>query len=391
MPSRYEELRRALDTGALIESARAQAGLNDFGDESFLEPIATLLDCIARDVDLHAQGLEMLKASVVRCLVNRLRMQEDIVRHPEILDEDVSDPIIVIGMGRSGTTKLHSLLSVADDVQKTYFWRLWNPARFPDTVPGQPDPRIAAANFSEMLSDDKPELDAAHHIDHEAPDEEWMLYFYTFDDWGWCQALPTSSYFDWVMARSSLRPYRYVKQILQYLQWQDGGKRGRPWVLKTVGYIAHMDSLLDCYPNATLVHPHRDPRDTIPSYAKFLSGMAIYSNHVDPNITGRETLRWWKLAMDRYLDARNRLELNGRILDVGYEQVRNDPMMIVKAVYQKAGRTLSVDTEQKMAAWNSSHEQGKHGKHEYSLDEFGLTEAMVDSAFDEYISRFIHH
>ena len=89
------------------------------------------------------------------------------------------------------------------------------------------------------------------------------------------------------MKRPSIEAFRYVKTLLQYLQWQDGGKRNSPWVMKAIGYIANMDSLLECYPNATVVHPHRDPRETIPSYAKFIGGLlSIYGNRVDPHAFG---------------------------------------------------------------------------------------------------------
>lgn len=387
---RYAALRRELDADRFIADARNNARLNDFGDEGFLVPMRMLLDCVARDVDFHAQGLEVFKADVNRCLVNRLRMQEDIKRHPEILDEDVSDPIIVTGLGRSGTTKLHKMLSAADDVQKTYFWRMWNPARFPDAIPDQPDPRIKAADFSNLISEDKPGIDAAHHIEQGEVEEEWMLYFFTFENWSWCQTTPSFSFHDWVMNQPAQRPYSLVKTILQYLQWQDGGKRNRPWILKAPGHLPYIDVLLECYPNATIVHSHRDPRDTIPSWTKFISHLwQIQSNPVDPHLAGREILKSWREAMTRYLEIRARMKLDTRIVDVDYEQVRADPMALMKQIYREAGRVMSPQAEAQMAQWHATNEQGKHGKHEYSLEEFGFSDALIDDAFAEYIRRFI--
>ena len=59
------------------------------------------------------------------------------------------------------------------------------------------------------------------------------------------------------------------------------------------------------------------------------------------------------------------------------------------AVYQRAGRTMTHAAEQKMAEWHTHNEQGRFGKHEYSLEEFGLSEASIDEAFAEYTGRFI--
>ena len=388
--NRYELLCRELQADRLIDLAREKTGLSDIGDSSFRMPLAKLLDCAARDINFNAQGLAIFKSEILRYLSNRLRMQEDLKCHPEILNEDVSNPIIIIGLGRSGTTKLQKILSLPDGVQKMWFWRLWNVARFPGEQPGRPAARIAAADFSSLISEDKPDLDAAHHIAGQEVDEDWMLYFYTFEEWGWCAIEPVFSFFDWAMAHPSLDAYRYVKTMVQYLQWQDGGKRGRPWVMKSVGHLAHMDSLAQCYPDAILIHPHRDPRETIPSWCKFLTSVwAIQSNPVDPHLLGKEILRQWSTAMDRYLDARQRLDLDGRILDVSYEQVRAEPMAIVGEVYRRAGVSLTVEEERSIAAWHDGNEQGRFGRHEYTLAEFGLTEADIDKTFGKYIKRFI--
>ena len=93
--------------------------------------------------------------------------------------------------------------------------------------------------------------------------------------------------------------------------------------------------------------------------------------------------------MARYLEARDRLRLNDRILDIRYEQIRNDPMSLIRDIYQRAGRTMSHEAEQKMADWHRNNEQGRYGKHDYSLEAFGLTVEGIRGAFAPYIERFI--
>ena len=389
---RIEALRRAFDPDQLIQTVQEMTGLCDFGDEHFLVPLRKLVDCAINDVDFHDQGVAYFIAAIERSLTNRLRAEADFKRHPEIFEEDVSDPIIIIGLGRSGTTKLQKMLSAPDDVQKLLLWRLYNPAPFPDAIPGAPDPRIEALNSSGMMvTDNKEEMDKAHNMAAMEVEEDVILYILTFEEFAsWCTLIPSSSFFDWLMQRPGTEAYRYVKKLLQYLQWQDGGKQNRPWILKSIAHTAYMDSLLECYPNATLVHTHRDPLHTIPSWAKlWCEYWQITSKPVDPHIAGRQTIKFFKTAMDRYLEARKRLCLDDRILDVRYEDVRTDSMTVMKAVYEKSGRTMSADAEQKMADWDRNNEQGKHGKHEYSLEQFGLTPDMIDEAFEEYIDRFI--
>src|SRR5690606_6163617 len=90
-------------------------------------------------------GFTQLDTMAHRLLVNRLRFAEDLAHHPEILDEDVSDPIVVIGFPRSGTTVLQRMMSADPAMQSLKLWRLLNPAPFPGEAPGEPGGRLAFA------------------------------------------------------------------------------------------------------------------------------------------------------------------------------------------------------------------------------------------------------
>ena len=388
----YERVKRELDPDTLMAAALTQSGVAEFRDNSFYEPLCKLVDCVARETDFHEQGLQFMKYDLLRNLINRLRLEDDVLTHPEILEEEVSDPIIIVGLPRSGTTKLQRMLSAPESVQKMYLWRALNPGRVPDAGPGKPDPRIATAGMTDFLADEdtKSERDAAHRMDPMEVDEEAILYMLTFDDWMWSMRTYSPSYYAWVMDRPSQPVYDYVQTVLKNLQWQDGGGRGRPWILKSVGYLTDFDSLFTSYPNATYVHPHRDPRSCVPSITKFVeTTRLVMMNPADPRETGRELLTMFRLAVERYLEVRDRLQLDDRILDVSYEQVRNDPMTIMEQIYDRAGRVLSDDAHRSMAQWHDTNEQGRFGVHQYSLEEFGLSEKLIDDAFADYIDRFI--
>lgn len=382
--------KNTINIDELIAEAIKISELSDFGPFKLKETLAMFVEHVVSCRFYTEEQLAAVEQDIVRCLINRLRFQEDLKLHPEILDEDVSDPIIILGLGRSGTTKMHKMLSTPDSIQKTSFWRLWNPARFPNAESHSSDPRIAAAGTSVLVTTENETIKAAHPMHAMEVEEEWLLYTLTFDDWIWCALLYVPSLFDWSMGRDRQAVYDYAKSLLQYLQWQDGGKQGRRWVLKSVGYIADMDAVNSCYPNATYLHTHRDPKSTIPSWTKFVS--AIWNERaepVDPKEAGRQMLYQWSIATERYLDSRQRLDLEDRILDVPYERVREDPMSIIRELYELAGMEMSADAESKMAGWHNSNEQYKNGRHSYSLAEFGLSEECIDEAFATYLERFI--
>src|SRR5262245_12174026 len=100
-----------LDPEELKAAASKEAGLDDYGDEAFEEPFRRYLEALVTEADLSPMGVMGQQLNVTRILVNRLRFQGDVKRHPEILDEAVLDPIVIVGLPRTGTTKLHRMIS----------------------------------------------------------------------------------------------------------------------------------------------------------------------------------------------------------------------------------------------------------------------------------------
>lgn len=92
--------------------------------------------------------------------------------------------------------------------------------------------------------------------------------------------------------------------------------------------------------------------------------------------------------MNRCIEARDRMQLDARILDIPYATIRDDIMPSIREIYRRNGRELTVEAEQAMREWERDNEQGKHGQHSYSLAEFGLDETQVAKAFAEYTRRF---
>ena len=110
---------------------------------------------------------------------------------------------------------------------------------------------------------------------------------------------------------------------------------------------------------------------------------------IDSSDVTRWTLEKYSRLIRRYLETRDRLGLDDRIYDVPYEQIRSDPMPAVREIYRRAGHTLTPQSEALMAQYERDNEQGKHGAHTYSLEDYGLSKAIIDEHFGDYIARFI--
>jgi len=400
----YQTQRQALDPDAMRQEAREKAGLDDFGDGVFMIAFDKMCECYARDADFHAEGLASYRKQTVNELVNRLRFEEDLKRHPEILEEDVTDPMIIIGLPRSGTTKMHRLVAADESLLKTFTWQLSNPAPFPDASPREVDPRIAATvEFESLLEKNAVQLAGAerandirlgHFYGELEVQEDCGLLAYTFnDDYQRITRVPCVSFREWLREReapSYADNYRYLYRLFQYLQWQQGGKQGRKWIMKNTGHPGHLDQMMAIHPNATIMHVHRDPRTTIASIAKL--GRGIWSTRlkdIDSHFCGQYYSNVMQWQTDRYLRFRDEMTLDDRIQDVFYPDVRSNPLPPIREMYSRAGYELTPRAEQQMIDWDLQNEEAKYGKNVYDLADFGLSKEQIERDFGEYIARFI--
>ena len=393
----YEERQSALAADAVLAEARRIAELSYFGDERFMDALHVMLECYADDIQVDQRGLAIVRATVVRQLVNRARFERDLALHPEIRDEDVSDPIVILGMPRSGTTKTHRMLGVDPNLLKTYMWQMLNPAPFPGWERGAPDARIAAARADEPLiqaSEDNPSLRAGHVYGAEEVQSDLWLAGLTFNDTFYSSYRPPSpSFHHYLLQRerpSNRDNFEYVAGLYRYLQWQQGGRRNRRWLMKNEALLGFLDDFIAVHPGATFVHLHRDPRVSIASFVKLTTEFARpLFDDVTPADVVFMIMERMSILMHRYLRIRDRLDLGDRILDLPYDQVRTDPMPAFRELYRRAGHELTPQSEALMLAYEQANEQGKHGAHVYSLEMFGLSDRIIEQHFSQYIRRFI--
>ena len=145
MPRVSAESEIAFDGARLLADAQSNTGLTDFGEEPFREPLSVLLRSLREEAQLNELGRATFRGRIVESLETRLKTQDWISRHPEILDEKIEAPIVIIGLMRTGTTMLHRILASDPRSHAAMWWEARFPAPHRDTNWGEPDPRIAHA------------------------------------------------------------------------------------------------------------------------------------------------------------------------------------------------------------------------------------------------------
>lgn len=376
----------SLTEESLINAARRASGLHDFVDDSFREPMRRMLDSLENEGALHPLGRATMRESLVRALVNRLRLEALSEVHPEIAATPVSNPVFVVGLQRTGTTMLQRLLTCEPELRAMAAWEGLNPAPFPkqSTRNGR-DPRLGLARTAERaLRYLSPVLFAIHPVEAEEPEEDIHLLDVTFVSPAVDAIVRAPSYQAWFCEVDQLPAYRYMHRLIQLLLWQRGGR----WLGKTPHHLEYLDELFSVFPDAKVIITHRDPSRTVASFCSMMAhSRVMFSDRVDPNEIGQQFSAKAIRAVERSMDARNRLP-SSSFLDVQYQDVVSDPLKEIRRVYDFIGMDLSPSTQSKMRQWLATNSQTKHGVHGYRLEDFGLSRESLAPHFETYRARY---
>jgi hypothetical protein len=385
-----------LDEASLLLEARERTGLSDFGEGSFREPLAKLLEAIEREARLTPAGRAGQRTRIVGLLSARLQRQAWFTRHPEIEAERVDVRIVVVGFPRTGTTLLHRIL--AQDPRSS--WIAWWECRHPAPLPGwqverarrEPDPRIARAEaeVAAMIAGN-PALAAVHPLDALAPDEDVMLLEHAFQSSPPAGLMNVPSYLRWHLAQDGRTAYDDHERFLRFLQWQ---KRARgepvgPFVLKAPHHMVHLDQLLARYSGAAIIQTHRDPLETLPSLASMaLELRRLTSDTVHPSECADYALTTARCRLERTESVRQATG-GQRFVDVWFGDIVTDALAVVERIYAQIGLDLPAGVRDRMARYVASHGRDKRPAHGYTLAQFGLDAEAIRREFSAYRETYV--
>jgi hypothetical protein len=383
-----------LEAEALLAAAREATALDDFGDAPLREPLGLLTASLRNEVPLSAGGRAAAARRLQALLSTRLRLQALWRRRPQILEQPLVAPWFIVGLPRTGTTFLHRLLANDAGLRTAPLWELMNPLPLgersdPEAPQPEPDPRIALAEQAlAALHRAAPDLQAMHEMHAQAPDEELNLLALGFASMGFEFSFGVPSYVQAYARQDHQAGYAFFRRVLQTLQWLHGEReQPRPWLLKAPSHMEQLRPLLQVFPDATVIHTHRDAATATVSLASLTaSGRRAYIERPDPQLVGRQM----SAAVERLLRAldRDRAEGDARFLDVQFAELMRDPIALVQRLYAARWRTLSTEAEAAMCAWLAANPRGKHGTHAYEAADFGIDLAERRAALAFYHRRF---
>nr|VFJ46430.1 MAG: Sulfotransferase family protein [Candidatus Kentron sp. DK] len=358
-----------LFTEPLLEKAIKQTGLTGFGPDDFREPLDILLESLREEARLSKRGVFIMTQTILRLLVNRLRMEKAFIDAPSLNETPIPRPLFILGLPRTGTTFLHNLLACDPNARWLRLWEGLYPAPPPRSL--REDPRIGkvqqwVATFEKAA----PGLASAHKLEPQGPEECLWLMEHTFADLIFELRVHVPGYARWLVAHEAdVVFYQYYRRQLQML---GAHCRGKYWVLKAPRHLPGLAGLLAMFPDARIVQTHRATEEVLPSLCSLCERLrTAFSDRVDKHAIGAH----WRWRLDRIREqsdgnrARGRL---GQFLDIAYEDLIRDPLGTVRKIHDHHGYEYSDRFEANMRIWLADNPQHKHGAHRYTRTEYGL-------------------
>ena len=348
------------------------------------------------EAGLRKERISHAVYGLTRSLRNNAALARERQQHPEIGREEIERPVFIVGINRTGTTFLHRLLS-----RDSRFWALRHyEVREPvlstgeyGTVAGTADdPRrlyaeelLGATNVGDMLA-------GVHHIDMDEPEEDFMLLWLAFTDWVYSVAYHVPAYGRWLADTGSRHAYAHHRRIMQHFTWQrrQRAPRGpRHWLLKMPFHLMELEMLLETYPDAVFIQTHREPAQFMASWNSVVERFRSFTTEPrPPHETGAEQLALMSGMLNDAVRFRaSRPELEGRWVDVHYAALVDNPLAVVGDIYARFGWPLEPTAVDEMQQWLVLQEKQRRRepRHEYRLEDYGLTPQVVNEAFAPYL------
>lgn len=367
------------DYEELLDAARAETDLDNFGADDFLEGLQILVRALRTEAQLNALGEAVLRQRIVGHLKQRLQVEDWYRRHPEIDDVAIRAPLIGLGLPRTGSSALSCLLAEDPNARSLLTWEANEPCPPPATVEG-PDPRIERAHELSRRAN----LKSHTPTSPTGPIECQDLMALDFKAHIFQAFAQIPSYSQWLLEADLTSTYSYERRVLKLLQWKFPEK---PWRLKAPTHILYLDYLVRAFPDARFVMTHRDPAEVILSVASVYADIVgKFTDALDKPYLGQLNVEQWSVGMKRALAFRAG-GADSKFFDIDFRAMQRNPLGEVRGLYEWLRAPVTDEFESGMVRWWQRNAETREPSTPADPIEFGLNVERIRPLFAEYTAR----
>jgi Sulfotransferase family len=381
-----------LDHAELLSSARATTGLEDVGEEEWpgwTETYERHVTGMDKEANLHLLGRILTRGEVLRVLQTWLQLQSLWSETAQIRELPVTAPVFVVGPPRTGTTILLELLALDPHLRAPMAYEALYPLAAGRSVARR---LLLSEAEQELWADIHPPFMLMHELASNLPCECVHFLMYDFSGPYWSMIYDAPSFTAWQLEHLETlgRLYRLHRRMLQTFQQQAPDRVPRRWLLKSPFHVSTLPALFAEYPDARVIHTHRDPQKFLPSLVSILSAMRfVRSDAVDVPTLAAGMEFTYKMFLEGAIEVRTAGSIPGdQIADLFFSQLMADPVRAVRRVYEQLDLVWPEDHDRVIRKYLADKPKDRYGAHVYSLADVGLEAESVRKSFATYVSHY---
>ncbi len=312
---------------------------------------------------------------------------------------DVKQPIFIISNPRSGTTFTHRLMCMDEDKYGyTYLYHTTFPSitlfkiiKFFSSI----DRKIGFPMKKSIMIFDKilfKGWENIHPMGWGQTEEDEAMYIYTGYSAGMFFLSPFVKdvyeivFPDTVDEKVRKKIMNFYTNSVQRVMFATG--HNKIFLSKNVMSTGRLESLHEAYPDARIIYLVRNPMEAIPSLISMFSipwnfhSPEIENNSPEFRAVGQIGIDYYKYfnKFKEKLDPKNLITIN-------YEDLINNPKVTIEEIYNHFGLEMSDVYSKKLAAITKKQKSYK-SSHDYSLEQFGMTEEHVYKELDFIFQKY---
>jgi hypothetical protein len=378
----------------LLDQAAEETGLNDFGDDWFIGPLAAY----AADLDaphLSDWGKAFLTRLVSKDLARRLQIIDCLRQHPEIEETPIPPILYITGHERSGTTLLHNLLSQHRDARFLSRWELMAPTPPPEPGSLATDPRRAAvqASVDALRGSD---LEYMHWVNADEPEEcVWGLMDCN-GLLGMAVGLIMPSWLDWLGSHDFAPSLANYRKIVQILTWKNPVPEGGFLALKAPQMASYLPQFFQVFPDTQFIYIHRDPYRVLQSFTTLVEVVD------GPFLKDRAYLQDLEEQQHRSLKRMGQLFDNleafekshpERVINAQYADLLASPVEEITRLFSQTSQKPDQDLPNRIEKFLAVQRAGSRARPRSRMMDFGYNREQVENypPIAHYLQRYGVH
>jgi hypothetical protein len=390
-----------LEPDELLATARSSTGLDDLGEAEWpgwTDTYRRMLTAIEDEAQLHALGRVVTRAEVLKVLQVWLRLQREWAIRPALRAEPIDAPLFVVGPPRTGTTILLELLALDPQLRAPIAWEALHPLPYEGDAERR---RELSECEQEFWADVHPEFMTMHELASDLPCECVNFLAYDFAGPYYSMLYDTPTFTGWQLENLDTlgRVYRLHRRMLQTFQHvptsgvrSPGTDDGAPrrWLLKSPGHLSTLAALFAEYPDARVIHTHRDPRRFIASLVSLLAVLRFMRSETDQRLAlGPMMEMTYQLFLEQVIAQRGDGTVpDDQIVDTHFLELMSDPVALLHRVYDQLGYDWPEGHDRAITGYLAAKPKAKHGAHSYSFGDLGLDDDHVRATFAPYVAHY---